>query len=244
MSVRLFALPGSHPCGTVAAMLDAKGVAYDRVDLFPASRIWLRLIGFRAGTVPAIRLDGVRVQGSLAIARALDTYRPEPRFFPAEPARRARIEEIEAWGEGPLQSVSRRIGLWALTHSSDGLRAALEDARLQFHLPIGFAGRIAWPLLRLDAALNGARAGAVRTDLVALPAMLDRIDAWIADGDLGTALASAADYQLAGSLRLLLTMDDLSPLLAGRPAAELARRLIPRFAGRVPAGTLPAAWLP
>ena len=60
-------------------MLDAKGVAYERVDLFPAlSMVWLRLTGFGAGTVPALRLDGVRVQGSRAIARALDASCPEP----------------------------------------------------------------------------------------------------------------------------------------------------------------------
>lgn len=43
VDVRLFAIPASHPCAAVAAMLDAKGVAYNRVDLYPAfSRVWLR----------------------------------------------------------------------------------------------------------------------------------------------------------------------------------------------------------
>jgi glutathione S-transferase len=79
--VKLLAIPGSHPCAAVAAMLEAKGIRYQRLALFPAvSRIWLRLVGFKAGTVPAAYIDGVRVQGSRAIARALDAYRPNPLF--------------------------------------------------------------------------------------------------------------------------------------------------------------------
>jgi glutathione S-transferase len=245
MSVRLLAIPGSHPCGAVAAMLEAKGIAYDRVDLIPGfSRVWLRVSGFGAGTAPALRMDGVRVQGSRAIARALDARRPEPRLFPADPADRARVEEIEAWGDGPLQDASRRIILWALTHNREAARAGLAGARLQFHFPVALAARVAWPVLRLDAALNSVHAGAVRSDLAALPAMFDQIDTWIARGELDTGLPTAADYQLAGSVRMLLTIEDLAPQFAGRPAEELARRLIPRFPGRVPAGTLPAAWVP
>lgn len=244
MSDRLLAIPASHPCAAVAAMLDAKGLVYERVDLFPAlSRVWLRLLGFPAGTVPALRLDGVRVQGSCAIARALDARHPEPPLFPADPLVRAKVEQIEAWGDGPLQAVTRRIVLWALTHDRAGRRAALDGARLQFRFPTALAGRLAWPVLRVDAALNGVHADVVRADLASLPAMLDQIDRWIARGDLGSAPPTAADYQLAGSLRLLLTLKDLAPLLDARLASALALRLIPEFPGCVRAGVLPATWL-
>jgi glutathione S-transferase len=226
-------------------MLDAKGVVYDRIDLFPAlSRVWLRLTGFPAGRVPALRMDGTRVEGSRAIARALDARRPEPPFFPVDTAARVRVEAIEAWGDGPLQDVARRIILWALTHDRSAPPAFLEGARLQFRVPAGLASRLAGPVLRLDAALNHAHAESVRADLAALPSMLDRIDAWIDDGDLGGVPSTAVDYQLAGSLRLLLTLEDLAPCFRGRPAEKLALRLIPDFPGRVSAGVLPAAWLP
>ena len=226
-------------------MLDAKGGVYDRVDLFPGlSRVWLRLTLFPAGRVPALRLDGTRVEGSRAIARALDARWPEPPFFPADAVARARVEEIEAWGDGPLQDVARRIILWALTHDQSAPRTFLEGARLQFRLPVALAARLAWPVLRLDAALNHVHADSVRADLASLPSKLDRIDTWIEDGDLDGVPPTAADYQLAGSLRLLLTLEDLSPYFSGRPAEQLARRLIPAFPGRVSAGVLPAAWLP
>ena len=225
-------------------MLDAKGVVYERVDLFPAlSRGWLRATGFAEGTVPALRLDGVRVQGSRSIARALDARWPEPRLVPEDPGARARVEEIEAWGDGPLQALSRRIILWSLTHSRRGVQAALVGARLQFRFPVAAAVWLSWPVLRLDAALNGARADAVRRDVAALPAMVDEVDAWIACGDLGGAPPTVADYQVAASLRMLLTVADLAPVFLGRPAEGLARRLIPDFPGGVPVGVLPAAWL-
>ena len=245
VSNRLLAKPGSHPCASVAAMLDAKGVAYSRVDLVPAlARLWLRATGFRRGTVPALRLDGVRVQGTGAIARALDARWPEPPLFPADPGARARVEEIEAWGDGPLQELARRINLWALRRCRPAVRAALEGARLQFHLPVGIAGLVARPFLRLDGFINGANTDAVRADLAALPGMLDHVDSWIKSGDVGADAANAAAYQLAGSLRLLLTFEDLAPLLEDRPAGALARRLIPVHPGRVPPGVLPAEWLP
>jgi glutathione S-transferase len=226
-------------------MLDAKGVAYERVDLPPAlSRLWLRLAGFRAGTVPALRMNGSRVQGSRAIARALDASWPDPPLYPADPEARTRIEEIEAWGDGPLQSIARRIILWTLLHSAAGLRSSSEGARLPFPLPSRLVVPVGWPLLRLDAAINGAGAESVRADLAALPETLERVDAWIVAGELGTDPPTAADYQLAGSLRMLLTVEDLTPVFVGRPAAELARRLIPAYPGHVPAGVLPASWLP
>ena len=238
-------MPGSHPCAAVASMLDAKRIAYDRVDLIPAlSRLWLRTTGFDAGTVPALRLDGIRVQGSRAIARALDASQPEPPLFPSDPAARERIEAIEAWGDSPLQEVARQIILWALLHSRAGTLASLEGARLRPPLPAVLAYPVGWPFLRVDAALNNVSGTSVRAALASLPAMLERVDAWIQAGDLGTEQPTAADYQLAGSLRLLLTLGDLAPRLAERPAAELARRLIPTYPGRVPMGVLPASWLP
>jgi hypothetical protein len=42
-------------------------------------------------------------------------------------------------------------------------------------------------------------------------------------------------------VRMLSTLDDLQALLANRPVTQLARQLVPRFAGRIPAGVLPTA---
>jgi len=77
----------------------------------------------------------------------------------------------------------------------------------------------------------------------ALPGHLDRIDAWVAAGVLGGGSPNAADLQIGASLRLLATIGDLRPLLAGRPSAALTERWFADFPGDVPAGAYPAEWL-
>ncbi len=63
-----------------------------------------------------------------------------------------------------------------------------------------------------------------------LPAMLDRIDAWIGDEILGGAQLNAADFMVAPSLALILYRSDVLPLFDGRPALELVDRLLPESA--------------
>jgi len=245
VQVKLFAIPGSHACATAEAMLRAKRLRYQRLDLIPAlHRASLRLSGFAGVTVPALRIGRERVQGSRDIARALDARWAEPPLFPADAAARARTERIEARGEGPLQFVARRIVLWSLLHNHEGAVAAIDGAHLQFRTPLPLAAAIASPVLRLDAAMHGAHAAAVRADLGLLPDLLDKADGWVSSGELGVSPPTAADYQVAGSIRMLLTVQDLAGLFADRPIAELARGLIPDFPGRVPVGVLPAAWQP
>jgi glutathione S-transferase len=79
----------------------------------------------------------------------------------------------------------------------------------------------------------------VRRDLAELPAMLDRVDRWIEEGVIGQEEPNAADFQIAPSVRLLMTMEDLRRAIERRPAGELARRLVPEYPSRVGAGTLP-----
>ena len=222
-------------------MLEAKGVVYRRVDLFPAlSRLSLRLLGYHRGTAPALRLGSARVQGTREIARALDARWPEPLLFPADPRERARVEELEQWADDDLQVQARRIILTVLRHSPAGVRAALELSALPLRVPPALAAPVAAPLLWLDSRIHGVTEAAAKQALRRLPDSLDRLDAAIASGDLGRDPPTAADYQVAASVRTLLTVDDLEPLLANRPVAELARQLVPEFPGHVPAGALPA----
>jgi glutathione S-transferase len=83
----------------------------------------------------------------------------------------------------------------------------------------------------------------VRRDIADLPAWLDRIDAWIADGVLGAERLNAADFEIAPNVRSLLEFEDLAELVAGRPAERHARRILPEFPGHVPR-VLPREWLP
>ena len=241
MTAKLYVIPASHPSRTAAMMLDRKGIDYKRVDLLPViSKGALRALGFPGITVPALKLDGEGVQGSRDIARLLDRVEPEPALFPPDPDQRAEVERAERWGDDELQSVARRI-LWnGVRRDRAPLRSYSDGARLG--VPIGLAVRTAAPIVALSARFNEASDDRVREDLAALPGMLDRIDGWIEAGVLGGDPPNAADLQIATSVRLLMTLDDLRPAIEARPAGQLALRIDPDYPGRMPP-VLPAAWL-
>jgi len=242
MTARLFVIPGSHPATTAALMFDFKGIAYNRTDLIPiVSKGVLRAAGFPRMTVPALRIDGERIQGSREISRALDRIQPDPPLFPADPGRRAAVEDAERFGDEELQHPIRQLLWWGFKREKDNLRAYSEGARLG--LPVGLAVKTGGPLVALSARLNEATDANARAALAALPDLLDRVDAYIADGTIGGDEPNAADFQIATSIGLALTLDDLKPLVEPRPAADLARRIVPDYPGHMPP-ILPPAWLP
>jgi glutathione S-transferase len=229
----LFGLPASHPALAGELMLRYKGIEYRRVDFFPAlHRALLKAMGFPGITVPAIRLSGARLQGTTNISRALDALVPSPPLFPADPERRRAVEEAEAWGEEVLQPVPRRIVWNALKHDRSTLATYLEGARTG--IPTGVAAATAPPVAALARVLNHATDENVRRDLAALPGMIDRVDELIERGVIGGPERNAADFQIATSLSLLLTMEDFRPMIEGRPAERLARDVVPRQPGRMP----------
>lgn len=241
MAATLYVIPGSHPSRTARLMLARKGIDYRRRDLIPVvSKGVLRLAGFPRVTVPALRIDGERVQGSKEIARALERIRPEPPLFPAAQEARAEVETVEAFGDSELQGVARRILWGALGRDKEPLRSYSAGARLG--VPVGVAVKTAAPIVALSARFNQATDENVRADIAALPGMLERVDEWIAAGVLGGEEPNAADYQVATSIRLLMTLDDLRPAIAARPAGELAMAIDPDYPGEVPR-ILPPQWL-
>ena len=238
---KLYVIPGSHPAMTARLELERKGIDYKRVDLMPViSKAALRALRFPGNTVPALRIDDERVQGSRVISRRLDEIVPGPPLFPAEPDRRKAVEEAERFGDEELQAPARRV-LWnCLRRDRAPLESFSKGARLG--VPIGLAVKTGAPIVAAAARMNEATDENVRADLAALPAQLDRIDAWIADGTLSGSEPNAGDYQIATSLRLLMTLDDLRPTIESRPCGEMAARVVPDYPGRVPA-ILPAEWL-
>ena len=241
MDAKLYVIPGSHPSMTVRLMLEAKGIDYKRVDLMPVvAKGALRALRFPGNTVPALKLDGRRIQGSREIAHELDKLVPEPPLYPADPAGRAAVEQAERWGDEELQAPIRRILWYAIRQDRSPLGSYSEGARLG--VPIGLAVKTAAPIVAAASRLNEASDENVRADLAALPGILQRIDDWIAEGVLGGDPPNAADLQIAPSIRLAMTLDDLRSAIEGRPVGEHALRLVPDFPGEAPP-VLPAAWL-
>ena len=233
MRATLFGVPASHPSLAAELMLRHKRIDYRRVDLITAAhRTVLRGLGFPGRTVPAIRLDGAKLQGTTEIALALDALVPSPPLFPADPERRAAVVEAERWGNEVLQPVPRRLIWNALKHDRSSIATYLDGARTGIPTPI--AARTAAPIAAAARRFNHATDENARRDLVALPGLLDRVDELIEAGVIGGAERNAADFQIATSVSLLLTMDDLRPLIDGRPAERLARELVTHQPGHMP----------
>ena len=243
MTAVLYAIPASHPCAAVAKALELKGIPYRRVEMIPVVHRLLLRMRFGSGSVPGVIFDdGARVFGSRAIVRALEERVAQPPLLPADDETRADVERAEEWGDQVLQPLVRRV-LWAaLRRAPLAIDSYTEGAKLPVPRPVALASA---PLVALMAQrVNGARDPDVRADLRSLPFHADRVERWIARGTLGGERANAADLQIGASLRLLLTVQDVRPLFDDRPAAALALRWFPSYPGAVPAGTLPAEWLP
>jgi glutathione S-transferase len=241
MKAKLYSLSLSHPGKAAQLMLERKGIETEVVDLTPGlhpALLWAR--GYWKGTVPAVSIEGRRVQSSIELSRVLDELVPEPALYPADPALRAKVEEAEEWGEREFQSVPRRIFRWGAVHDRALRRwVATEVADLpapkmlaELNLPI------AWLLARVE---DGTDEG-VRRTLEQLPADLARIDALIAAGVIGGPEPNAADFQILTSVRVLLTYDDLREFTQRHRCAALALAMWPDALGPIEP-FLPEAWL-
>ncbi len=244
----LYVIPGSHACRSAMLMLEHKRVPYRRVDIVTLLHpLVVRLHGFdaggqtrnaggrrtfglrmgdRLGTVPALAADGRRISTNHAIARFLDEHHPAPPLLPADPERRAAVEAAERWANETLQMAARRIIGAAVVRDPAAFSRSAGEGRLGYLLyrraPMR---RVIVP--RILSAVFAASPAADGELLAELSAMLDRIDAWIADGVLGAAQLNAADFMVAPSLALILYRPDVLPMFEGRPALELVDRLLP-----------------
>ncbi|HEY3191952.1 MAG TPA: glutathione S-transferase N-terminal domain-containing protein [Solirubrobacterales bacterium] len=248
MKAKLYAMPASHPSMAAALMLERKRVDYRTVWLLlPFTGPILRVRGFPRRTVPALRIDGRKIQGSRAISSALDDLKSEPALFPRDQNTRRQVEEAERWGDEVLQPAARRIEIWELRRDRGMVATQLADSRRIQGARVPIKPRLAaatsGPTIAWYARLIGASDDAVRSDLRALPAMLERIDEGVSGGVLGGNEPNAADFQIAPSLALLMTVEELRPHIEGRPAGRLASRLVPEYPGHT-GGILPPDWLP
>jgi glutathione S-transferase len=242
LTVKLYSIAISHPARAAGLMVRYKGIESELVDIPPGTqRLFLRLHGFRGATVPAMKIDGKRVQGSLNVSRALEELQPEPPLFPADPQKRAEVEEAERWGEAELQPIPRNIFRWCVSRDYD-LRLDLAKSVRMPAAPIAahMFKPVGWYFARV---VSRASEESVRAEVAALPGQLDHVDELISGGVIGAEQPNAADFQIATSIRVLLNFPPIRPLIESRPAAELAMRIAPSFGDGVPL-KLPAAWLP
>jgi glutathione S-transferase len=241
MGLTLYYSEVSHPANAARLMLDYKGIDYHRRDIRAGFQAFVtRRNGFHDITVPALDLDGRRVQGSIPIARALEELRADPPLYPDDPERRRQVQEAEEWGERELQPVPRHLFRWALITRPEMMRYFVAD--LQRLRPAGLVARIeARPLARAVTA-SGTSEQRVRADLTALPAMLDRVQRLLDAGVLGTESLNAADFQIGTTLRAIDMFVDLRELIEGGPLDAYAHSVWPDADLDFPA-MVPAPWM-
>jgi glutathione S-transferase len=242
MTAKLYVVNGSHPCATVERALQLKGIPYSIVEFPPPMHMAAMKLLFGERTVPGLKLDGEKISGSRAILRRLDTVQPDPPLYPADAAERARVEQAEAWGDDVLQCLVRRI-LWPTFKAHPEAMATFGGGKLPA-IPVPVLKVIAPVATRIEMKANAASADTYPADVRSLPDVLGKIDGWIADGVLGGEQPNAADLQIAPSVRLLMALADLRPLIEPRPAGQLALRIFPDFPGDVAPGSIPAEYLP
>ncbi len=239
--VKFYGFQGSNSVYTGRLMLEHKGIDYKPVMLMPGPHAFIMLgLGFPTMGVPAIKVDGRRIQGTRAISRALDDLVPERPLFPADPKQRKAVQDAERWGE-ELQNAVRRLFYCSGRRDHDVFRSVMSPAR---SLPMRGALYMSTPLIiRLATGAHRATDEASRDDLELLPERLDQIDAWIAEGTLHGEQLNAADFQIGVNVSAMLLFDQLRPFIEHRPAAALGRRVAPDYVGHVPGNTLPHEWL-
>ena len=223
---KLYVILGSHACRAGMLMLEHKGVGYRPVQLPTGLQgPVLRARGFPERTVPALKLDGRRVQTNRRIARFLDELVPDRPLLPRE--KRGEIEEAERFADEVLQPTARRLVLGAgakdmgslVDHADSGrLGPLLARGRRRRSRVVRIAARYVFKIDDYTESL----------DLAALPGVLAQVDAWIRAGVLNGPEPNAADLQIAPSICLLSYRYDLRPEIASRPSWQLADRYIRR----------------
>ena len=240
MAIKLYVVHGSHPCAAVQRALEMKSLAYELVELPPPAHMAFQRVKFGGRTVPAVVLEtGEKLSGSRAIMRRLEAIAPTPTLYP-DGENRHDVLRAEEWGDQVWQPLGRRL-LWAAFAVAPAAMNSYQDGARR-PIPAPALRLVAPAVVRLERRLNAADEGEVRADLRALGNHLDRIDGWVQDGILGGDRPNAADLQIATTTRLLLTLGDVAPAIAGRPAERHARELWPEWAGAVPAGSYPQRW--
>jgi glutathione S-transferase len=240
MELVLHALPPSHPCLTVDVALRHKGLEFERIDFSPGEHNAEMEARYGEGhrTVPGLMVDGEPVHGSVAILERLEEIAPDPPLYPAAIA--DRVHEAERWGDGELQDLGRRLPWGAMYFRPEALGTFASGG-----VPLDPAGTdFAIRFARGSWKYHGITAQRLADDLAALPEKLERIDAYAAEGVLDGEQPTAADLQIGATLRVLLCLGDLRPLLEGRASERIARRWFPDYPGDVPAGAFPAGWVP
>ncbi len=227
MQVELFTFEGSNACRSVELLLDHAGIEWRRRRLRPGLHaLGLRLRGFPGPTAPAAIIDGVKVQGSRKIARAIADALPQSGLLPEDPADREAVLAAEQSGER-LQNAVRRI-FYVLGQGDPSLARPIIDAN---YAAVPRPGRALMARALVRAASVGHQARAERIDgyLDRVAAVLAELDELVERGLLGTDAPTVADFQAAPNIAALALDPQIARALHRRPCWQIAARVEPTY---------------
>jgi glutathione S-transferase len=236
--ITLHVLPPSHPCMTAEAALKHKGLTYELVNLAMGEHPdeIERIYGEGSRTVPGMTIGDEKVHGSTAILWKLERDFPENPLYPE--GIRDEVREAELWGDGDLQDFGRRLP-WSALHFRPESMGSFGGAEALDPPGTDYAIRF----IRATWKYHGISAVQMAEDLAELPGMIERIEDFAGRGLIDGESPTAADLQIGATVRVLLTVGDLQPLLAGTAAERVAQRYFPDYPGLVPAGAFPEGWV-
>jgi glutathione S-transferase len=107
-AVRLYRAEWSTNCERVAIALAYKGIEAQSVLIEYSNRAPVEAISGQ-GLVPVIEDAGEVINDSVAILRHLEQRTPDPRLFPADPARRAEVDLFIEWFENVYKAAPNEL---------------------------------------------------------------------------------------------------------------------------------------
>lgn len=119
MRIKLYDFSGSPFCVKIRAILDYKGLEFERLPIVSTRFLELRRRN-PAGKVPAIEIDDTFIADSTDIAHALDRLCPTPPLFPSDAKLQAHNHVLEDWADEALYF----LGLHHRWQDPDGRREA------------------------------------------------------------------------------------------------------------------------
>jgi len=210
-TLRLFDWGPSPFCLKVRAILDHKGLEYQRIGTLGPALLELRRRG-RIGKVPALEIDGDLVCDSTDIAYQLERRFPEPAILPADPHQRGLCHAIEEWADESLYFVGLYFQWW----DPEGVKLAATAFR-------GPIGRLALPVYRRRIRAQVQGQGTARKPVEHVRRDLDRhlgaVDDLLAGGPflLGDR-PMLCDFAVSAQLVYLSRTPQGGAALAGHPA--------------------------
>ena len=151
MHLRLFDWGPSPFCMKVRAILDYKGVAYERVAVLGPSSLAELVRRSAVRKVPALDIDGRMVVDSTDIAHEIERLFPDPPVVPPDARLRGLSHALEDWADEALYFIGLHFQ-WIDARGRPMVRRAFGAT------PIGFAARFFYQR-RIAAQVRGQGTG-------------------------------------------------------------------------------------